>query len=365
MFTRKAKPEEEEIILDVANSAFAPIRPKGFNFRSLEKKEYQNPTHPFYSDHYLCFENDVPIGTFGNLLYETELNGHTYRFSFLGTVSVLPSYQKKGVMKNMMAKAEEDNLERKVAFSLLTGRRKRYQYYGYEKGSFSYFFTFDNYTVSHFASTHPVQILPMKEKDSSLPFSLYQKEDFLNLRKDKETFYLSLFTDEALPYLVLSKEGEFLGYFSYRPLEKRIIEIHIDKEYLESFLASFVEKEGSVTIEIPSQDSSYLSSLEEIAESIYLQESLHMKIYDVRETLLFLLNLNEKAYGLRNLDLTLSMEETNYHLLIQNHQVEVKTTTDKPDFILTKQSLVPFLLSPIPKVLNFPLRFSLSGCDTF
>ena len=221
---KKATKEEQELIIKIANDTFKPIRPIGFDFRSCQPKVYSNPNYDFSLNHYLAkTEEDTPVATFGNLIYKTSIDDNDYSFSFLGSVSVLPEYQSQGIMKEMMNQLEIDNLDHHVVFSLLTGKRKRYQNYGYEKGPFSYAFNFVDYTIHHFRDTKEVTLEEIDARNQHEAYKLYKNQDTFKLR-DPSNFYLSLKTGEATGYNLYNQQHSFIGYCSLSKAKKEIFD---------------------------------------------------------------------------------------------------------------------------------------------
>ena len=62
-----------------------------------------------------------------------------------------------------MASIEKENLPQKVVFSVLTGARKRYNYYGYERTGFRYFFIFSEYFAKHHKAEYDLVFGDLKD----------------------------------------------------------------------------------------------------------------------------------------------------------------------------------------------------------
>ena len=129
IIVRKGKPGEIDKIVKVANSAFEGVRFKGFDFKQIMPKVYATDTD--YSDRHFVAEDVVSkeiIAVAGNLINELEIDGKSYKYSILGTVSTIPAEQKKGYMKKIISAVDQECKDENVVFSMLVGDRKRYNY---------------------------------------------------------------------------------------------------------------------------------------------------------------------------------------------------------------------------------------------
>lgn len=363
----KALLNEKELIIQIANDTFKPIRPDGFDFRTFHPKVYLNPTCDYSLNHYIAREDDKPVGTFGNLIYKTNINNKDYSFSFLGTVSVLPEYQGKGIMKEMMTSLEKDNLDHHVAFALLTGKRKRYNYYGYEKSAFSYAFSFVSYTIEHMKDTKEVILEEMTSENQNKAYELYKKQDFYHLR-DKSNFYLTLKSCEAKGYNLLDKNHNFIGYCSFLESKKEVVEIMMeDLSYLPGVIKTIMISSNLdiLNINVSPFQKELISCLSDIAENININTDLHIKIYDTKVFLAFIYELNNKYFSLKDKEVVYNIDNELVLVSICNGAVNVTDTDRKPDYTLTKKELITHLFAPLPDRKEEQLYFDLLECDRF
>ena len=364
----KAKKEEKDLIIKIANDTFKPIRPNGFDFCTCQAKIYSNPNYNFSLNHYIArTDNDKPVGTFGNIIYKTNINNKDNTFSFLGSVSVLPEYQSQGIMKEMMKALEKDNREHQVAFSLLTGKRKRYNYYGYEKGPFSYGFSFITYTIDHFENIKDIFFEKITSSNQDEAYNLYKKQDIFHLR-DRNNFYLTLMTGEAIGYNLYSKDHSFIGYCSFIKDKKEIIEIMIeDISYLESVIKHIMNNNDldSLNVNVSPFQDNLINKFSRIAENITINTDLHIKIYDVKEFLSFIFELNNKYIRIKDKEVVYKVDDELVLVSIVDGKVKVTSTDRKEDFKFTKQELITHLFLPLPKRKEEQLYFDLLECDRF
>ena len=141
---RRGTPEDYADIIDFGNYVFQT------DFAALLPKIYTN--HSERAAEHILVTVDTPQGErirglSGLFPITLSVCGHTLRCGGVGTVAVHPYDRGKGYMKEAVGGcvrwAEEDGLD----FVLLSGRKQRYQHYGFEKCGSIYSFELDG-TVS-------------------------------------------------------------------------------------------------------------------------------------------------------------------------------------------------------------------------
>lgn len=85
------------------------------------------------ADTYFVMDGDRILAAVGAFPLTFEIMGQTLRAGGIGNVAVHPRERSKGYMKDCMAKATADMIADGCDFSVLSGRRHRYAYFGYEK----------------------------------------------------------------------------------------------------------------------------------------------------------------------------------------------------------------------------------------
>ena len=145
---RKAKKGELKKIIRAANAAFIPVRNPDYDFRRTIPKIYKTKID-YSSIHHVVEKGNNFLSICGNLIRDIEIDGSVYKFSIVGTVSTIPSCQGSGFMKVLMHSVDNECKKEGVVFSLLTGERQRYNFFGFEKAGFEYTYSFNRYFLKH------------------------------------------------------------------------------------------------------------------------------------------------------------------------------------------------------------------------
>lgn len=144
-----------------------------------------------------------------------------YPFSVVGTVSTRPECQQLGFMHALMNAVDKECREKNLVFSLLTGQRQRYNFFGFEKAGFQYVFEFDDYFTKHHSSGD-IKISKTLENELHFCYDLYQSFQIFNLR-DEKTFFECMGDYRAKVFSIYSKNTQ-IGYFVLK--KGQIIELY-------------------------------------------------------------------------------------------------------------------------------------------
>ena len=277
----KALPEEKEAVIEVINAAFKDIRPAGFDIASLQKEAYQGKGR--IPEHFLLKENGKIVGVAGNLIDEITVGGAAYRISRVGSVAVLPEYRGRGHMRALMQAIEEENLAQGVVFSVLTGKRERYNRFGYEIGPYSLRFTLDPSCLWSNPSLKKRTLSRIGDA-----YALYHAADPLHLRGKKQ--FLSRIKTELLTPYAIEWNGGFVGYAILDKAKQEIVELRLkSSRFAEKALSLF----PNCTVLVPSLEKELIDVLTPISEKIERSHRLMIKVYDQKRFLSFLASFQD------------------------------------------------------------------------
>ena len=234
----KGKKEEKDLIIQEIDNAFQDdSKEEVFSIAKEQPQAYGKGVNTSES-HFLYEENGEILAVVGNLLGEIKIQGKTYHFGRVGSVSTKKGHRGKGLMTALLDEVEKEDREKGTIFSILTGKRERYGRKGYENGPVSFIFEFSPTSPSDY-----FHLLPFEEKYLPEAFSFYQKNDPYQIRT-KETFLRTLGTEKGKPYLIL-REGKIAGYLSLK--DDMILELAMeDLSHLKDVLGLFPSKKVSL-----------------------------------------------------------------------------------------------------------------------
>lgn len=365
---RKAQNGELKKIINSANAAFIPVRNPNYDFRRTIPKIYK--TKKDYSNIHHVIEKDKQfVSICGNLIRFIEIDNNKYKFSIVGTVSTIPAFQNQGCMKLLMNSVDNECKNEHVAFSILTGERQRYNFFGFEKAGFEYVYTFNKYFLKHH-SENSIAIKNYKNSDCEKMYELYANSQIFNLRT-KENFIECLSDYRCQIYTIYEKK-EFIGYFVVKKGE--IIEFFTSNlDLLENIVCKIIQQFNcdELKIIVNPLHKDMCSHFDKIAQEISMSEKLHFKIYDTKAFIEILLAINTKIRKFKNVKEIYQIDDEIIQIEIKENNANVKKmlSCKKIDAKFTKQEFVRFALN-LQNYTNvnssiFPLLFDLDTCDLF
>lgn len=215
---RRAAPADYEDLLDFGNYVFH------IDFRALLPKLYGN--HPeLAADHVLVTEQrqggeriQSMVGCFKIPL---QVAGKKLLVRGIGTVSVHPYARGKGYMRLAMHRAIDDAQAEGTDMMVLSGRKQRYQHYGFEKCATQYEFSLSRsvseqlhkYGVEGICgkvSTAEYTVLPVSEGKAYEPqcAALFASQPVYAQREN----FFEVASSWSADVRVILKNGAFLGY---------------------------------------------------------------------------------------------------------------------------------------------------------
>ncbi len=338
----KGQVGEIDAIREAADRAFATERGVPFTFLTVMPKIYCLPNYERI--HHLYKFNEEIVAVAGNLIDNMKVNGKEYKTSFVGSVSVAPEHQKKGLMVKLMEKINEENIQNKVSFSMLTGNRNRYEYFDYYYTGACYHFNFTRGNIKHekdFVFDEKIAVEPFLNAESDLCELLKLYNDNVKLTvRNRENFVYSLTNHNSKIYKILFK-NKIIGYFSINNALNSVEEIVLpDKSKFLSVCSRIFEITLSKTLNfaINGYERQWIKLLLEYCNNYSIGRDLMVKIYDRKEFLKFAFDLNEEK-TFQDGKLILTVEGENISIEIKGGQIQISNTEEK-GIVLSKKEFV-------------------------
>lgn len=374
----KGQPGELPEILDFINMVFSMHRAP-HNFCTLLPKLYGKgkQTEPF---HYLAKEDGKICAVVCVLPITLAHGGHTITCATVGSVSVHPYSRGKGYMKQLMAMAVEDMEKDGFTLSILSGRRHRYQYYGYEPGGhlLEYQFIADNFR--HCAARYPEYILslsPVDVRNAALIEELnrrYQEQSVHTFRREHDFFDICSSWNSSL-YIIECK-GETAGYVC--GTKDRIYELVLkDESLLFSALRAWFTYHSCerLSLSLPAYDTARIRGVSGFYEHFSVREEDNYRIFNYGEAISFFLSVKAGMEPLSDGRLVIKIgEEEGLVIEVSSGNIAVGPCSDVPDICITDIEAIDLLFSPaslygrdpfspLSAVNWFPLPLSVSHLD--
>lgn len=373
---RKALPEEMPEILDFINMVFSMAH-YPHDFRNLLPKLYGEGKEE-KSTHYIAVE-DGSIKAAVCMLPVTLCHGDSRIVcGTIGSVSVHPYSRKSGHMRQLMKLAVSDMEKDGICMSSLSGRRQRYQYYGYELGGYYYRYRFIPDNFRHCAAKYDLRNLCLEEvTDCQSPYlpemhRLSMERTVFSLRSSDDFFTVSQSWSSKL-YAVL-EAGSLQGYVS---LNNNLVQEMCLKDSSLTFscLQSCLEQTGEQELLLLAypHDQKLMGEVSPFYESCSMHTDDNYQIFRFRETLQFFLDVKSECCRLESGSLDFSVQGHGaFRIAVRDGKACVSALEGTPEIVLTPLELISCMFSPepgmrgrlLPEARNwFPLPLALYPLD--
>lgn len=352
----KAKEEDFEDLVDFINYVFSQDGEES-DFISLLPKLYKKEYNTM-KNHYIVKENTKIKAVVGAFPMELNiLDNPSLKVSAIGSVSVHPDSRGFGYMKKLMDIALKDMREQGIHISCLSGKRQRYEYFGYTPCGQKNYYTIKTENVKHklnkYINKYINKKISFKEvKNNNLEFidkayEIYNKENF-KFSREKSNFFDILKSWCFNVYSVHDNEV-FLGYIVVDKDKTYISELAVnnDEDFI-SVLANFISCNNLNTInfELPIWEKKKIKELNEVAEEITMKNCSQFKVLNYEEVIRQLLNF--KATHNNLIDGSISFEVLEYgkfKITVENKRAIITSFSGNCDIELSNLDAMQLFFS--------------------
>ena len=223
VYSCKGDPTMQDEYMDFINYVFG-FNGNGSDFYKLLPKLYKKEYNPC-GNSYVVIDGGRIKAAVGAFDIGVEVCGEKLSCRGIGNVAVHPFSRSKGYMKRLMEQALDDMVKDKVDFSVLGGRRQRYNYFSFEKGGSSYSFNLNSDNMRHCFGNyraHRFEIKKLERNDPALSCvaALASEKPYHTSRNERDLYDI-LVSWRASVYAAF-EDGIFAGYAIV--LDKRITE---------------------------------------------------------------------------------------------------------------------------------------------
>jgi len=366
---RNAYDGEMHNILDCINVSFSYDRHEPFDISDSQPKVYKN-TKDFSNIHNVYEKDNEICCVVGNLKNNIEVDNKLYPFSVIGSVSTLPEFRNKGYMTKTLQTVIDENKKTGIVFSVLTGLRRRYNNFGFEKCGFRYYFSFDQ-SFCKYQKQSNITIAKFENKYLNKIFDIYASSNHY-IKRTKQDFILTLQTSYSQVFVILT-DSCVIGYFTYSSKKQRINEFKInDLSYLEETIAAIIKALDTtrITFVVNPLEKDYVLALDKICEEKLATEQLHFLVYDMVRFLEMLIAINKKVKKIKPQIRVVCIDGENICIEITQDSYQVYLTDKKAlekDTFTQKQFLRQCLglISMYDDDDLFPLLLDINYTDLF
>ena len=351
---------ELDEIIDVANKSFIPVRYEGFDFRERMPKIYA-ANKDFSDMHFAVLEDEKMKAIAGNLISKVTLNNKEYPYSIVGTVSTLPSESNKGYMALLMKEIEKENIDKGIVFSMLTGKRQRYNRYGYERSGQRIIYQVNTHYYKHNEVNGSLVIRAYEEVDLNEIFNIYQKTQPMVLR-NKDSFILDLRISNSYIYTILEND-KVIGYFAIGDSLECIHELSlVDMDKLPIVMKEILKalNKEEIDVLVNPLNVQLCNSLEVICEGKRIEEEIMWKVYKWIPFIEMCLELNKNSKVFVDIKEVYRVDDLVVEIEVKDNRFLVQETNKKPIREFTSLEFIRFIIGNTTQYKNISLIFPLA-----
>lgn len=280
-------------------------------------------------------------------------------------------------MKTLMHSAVREAQEEGAAFMVLSGRRQRYEYFGFTKGPAEILFHLDPTVRRHLknVSTDGLALIPLSDNKEHLRDCCQLLEaQPIHAKRPPQDFCDIAQSWGSTAYAILLG-GAFLGFCSIRG-DKTVQELYL-KDYGPSAnvamkLCEQISAPFKLTV-FPFQQE-LIHSLNLISEDVEIFEGVMINVLDYPAVIRAFLTLKGQRTPLLDGRLVIEVtEKGRYAIEVRAGAVSVEPTDEKPRVSLSHLRMMNYLFSPLGQMGGrektpeenswLPIPFSFPECD--
>jgi predicted acetyltransferase len=368
----RAGPENYDDTIDFADFVFSQAH-QPHDFVKVLPKLYKRE---YFMDgiHYIASEGGKIKAMVGAYPLKYEFGGGiVLPGRGIGAVSVHPRSRSKGYMKVLMNMALEDMKKDGIVFSCLSGRRQRYEYFGYTPAGTNYVFTVGEANIRHTLGAEwkpALTIKPVNSGDKDLLDRIYEIHNAKNekLYRQKERFF-DIISSWGAKVFAFIENGRFEGYRICKQGSFDVSEINLLQpsrllEALGALLLHRKESGGqeSVQVLVGPQDIEKISILSTFAETYRQTPAYQFSVLDFKRFVEPFLKIMARQRVLADGTFVLKIEGENggtFAVSSKGGKAEIEKTTAAPDLTVNALEATWFFFNPVTAAANPKVRESL------
>lgn len=339
MEIRVPKQEEKKKVVKFLNKVFH--RPFPSLIPSLYGKNKNTMEH-----HFIVEENGKLVG--GICAYPQEIKVGDIGISGVGVgmVATLKSMRGKGVMSSMLRRVFSE-YENKAEVSYLTGRRDRYQHFGYYPAGEDYAYKISDSSIKKFVNGCPYTIELAKTDDDLNMVDTIAESAELVVKKPGAT-ESDVLKNWFSKLYVIKENGSVVGFVSgkFRTIERIFIKDASEQDYINGVYA-YKNFKGisSLEVEVMPMEKTLKQAMHSASEDYFVKSTAKYKVFSYKRLIEKLLLIGSQNDRLEDYEKIIEIKgRERLKISISNGAITVDESEEEPNVILTEEQAIASLL---------------------
>lgn len=366
---RKAEKKDKADIIDFINYVFSHDH-RPHDFKKLLPKAYADEVDGLGAEHYIAEEDGKIKGVVADRIIDVCYCGNTLKIGIIGSVAVHPYSRGQGFMKNLMKMAIDDAENMGVQLLLLSGKRQRYGYFGFENAGILY-----NFKVSDSNVRHALEGV----EDSEISFTEMSKENQAEIRLAcqmnnlkpchtvrKEEDFLRIMNSWSEKSYIIRKNDEMIGY-SFALFRELVLK---DEAYYPEAVKAMLKNVGTAYIPAAAYERGKIEFLSSICEDYSISHFEKASVLDWKAVIFTFLDLKSKITELDDGEMTFAVDDVCIRVAVKDNKVTVTDAVLDMNAEKLSHNQAERLFFELDGLLKgrlnwFPLPLYIDAADTF
>ena len=318
----KAEKSDKEEITDLINYVFShDYRPH--DFKTFVPKAYSDEVDGLGAIHYIIKEDGRIKAVIANRIMDACYYGNMLKIGFIGSVAVHPYSRGKGYMKKLMETALADAGKMGVQMLVLSGRRQRYGYFGFENAGIVYNFSVSASNIRHALSDVDASCISYREMTAENPdeirfaCELHNSKPCHTVRKESE--FLQIMHTWSQKSYIIYKSGEPAGY-SFGKFGELVLK---DEADYPAVIKAMFDNAEQVNIPAGAYERKKIGFLSSICENYSICHVDKISVLDWKAVISVLLGSTANITALSDGESTFSIDGECFTVSVKNNKVSV------------------------------------------
>lgn len=362
MIIQKGLSEDLEEIIDFGNYVFSH-NGRRVDFPSLLPKLYTKG-YEMEQYHYIVKENERIKGMVGAFPDELKIGEQCLKVSGIGTVSAHPYSRGKGYMKALMTKATEDMQQEGIDISVLSGKKQRYEHFGYAVVGTAIEFELPLGNMHEILGDNEAyEVRAVTAKDQAVIEACYQLHKIQPIRYERKA---DRFYDICMSWYgrlwSIYKADIFVGYMITSKDQKSVSEILlIEEQELKNVLTCYMKQYqlDAVNLSVGAYEVGRIEALRRVCEDYSIGTATSVRVFNFEKVLQVLLTLKASYTALLEGQVALAIKgHGTYAITVEKEKVTVTTVQKEADLTLEYFDAMDLLFSPLSTSLYHEQKVS-------
>jgi|GEM_PF-5903046 len=318
--------------------------------------------------HYIVEDGGELVGGICAYPQEVHVNGVVFNGVAIGMVATKKSKRGKGIMSTMLNHVFKE-YENICEISYLTGRRHRYEHFGYYPTGVIYSYKISSMSIKKYNNGNPYSIEPAKTKEdyASISELAMGASQYNATPISTEGDTLRNWFSKAY---VIRKDGKAVGFAGGKSFGSNVLErLYVKDGSWQDYVACVsaykeYKKVSNLTVEVLPSEKEFKEAMQRVCEDYSIVSTVKYKVFDYQALIYKLLQVGKNAGSLEDVETVIEIEgRTKLKISVRGEEIAVTPTEEAPKMTLSEQNAIASLVGAEEGIVKGIGKFALRHSD--